>query len=401
MSRPFTAGCFFQFKERLFILMFGAGRISDMEAPVLLRSCVTAARRETDVSTNRKDKSDFSLGELSDLLDAELKGDPGLHVRGISALDSATPEQLSFLVGSRYAHLAPGSKAAALIVSAEFRELECNLLIVKDPYLAAAKAAQLFLADSGEEAGIHQSAFIGEGVSFGEEVSVGPWAYIGDNSRIGAGTRIGHGAYIGKEARIGAGCLIHPRVCILDRCVLGERVIIHPGAVIGADGYGYARDEKGRHIKIPQTGIVQIDDDVEIGANSTVDRATFGRTWIKRGTKIDNLVMVAHNVVVGEDCLLVAQVGISGSTQVGNHVAMGGQVGIAGHVQIGDKARIAAKAGIHKSIKPGESIIGIPGQPYDQWSKNYANLQRLPRLKETLNRLGERVRKIEEELEKL
>jgi UDP-3-O-[3-hydroxymyristoyl] glucosamine N-acyltransferase len=291
-------------------------------------------------------------------------------------------------------------KAAALIVSDEFRDLECNLLIVKDPYLAAAKAAQLLLADAGAEAGIHESALIGQGVVFAEEVSVGPRAYIGDNSRIGAGTRIGHGVHIGKEVRIGAQCLIHPGACILDRCILGDRVIIHAGAVIGADGYGYAQDERGRHIKIPQTGIVQIDDDVEIGANSTVDRATFGRTWIKRGAKIDNLVMIAHNVVVGEDCLLVAQVGISGSTTVGNHVAMGGQSGIAGHLQIGDRTRIAAKAGIHNSIKPGQNIIGIPGLPYEQWIKNYANVQRLPKLKEALNRLTERVRKIEEELKK-
>lgn len=347
-----------------------------------------------------KDKRSFSLGQLSLLLDAELKGDSGLQVSGIGALDSATSEQLSFLVSSRYTHLASGCKAAALIVSDEFRELECNLLIVKDTYLASAKAAQLFLADSGEKAGIHESALIGEGVLFGDEVWVGPLAYVGDNSQIGSGTRIGQGAHIGKGVRIGAGCLIHPRACILDRCILGERVIIHAGAVIGADGYGYAQDEQGRHIKIPQTGIVQIDDDVEIGANSTVDRATFGRTWIKRGAKIDNLVMIAHNVVVGEDCLLVGQVGISGSTKVGNHVAMGGQAGIAGHLEIGDGARIAAKAGIHNSIKPGQNIIGIPGLPYDQWIKSYANIQRLPRLKEALNRLSERVRKMEEELKK-
>lgn len=358
-------------------------------------------RRETEVNIIREDKGRFSLGELSVLLGAELKGDSGLHVSGIGALDSATPEQLSFLVSSRYTHLVAGCKAAALIVSAEFRELECNLLIVKDPYLASAKAAQLFLADPGGEAEIHESAFIGEGVLFGEEVSVGPRAYVGDNSRIGAGTRIGPGAHIGKDVRMGARCLIHPRACILDRCILGERVIIHAGAVIGADGYGYAQDERGSHIKIPQTGIVQIDDDVEIGANSTVDRATFGRTWIKRGAKIDNLVMIAHNVVVGEDCLLVAQVGISGSTEVGDHVAMGGQAGIAGHLKIGDMARIAAKAGIHNSIKSGENVIGIPGLPYDQWIKNYANIQRLPRLKEALNRLGERVRKIEEERNKI
>ena len=211
---------------------------------------------------------------------------------------------------------------------------------------------------------------------------------------------IGPGAFIGKEVRIGAGCLIHPRACILDRCVIGERVIIHSGAVIGADGFGYAQDERGRHVKIPQTGIVQIDDDVEIGANTTVDRATFGRTWIKRGAKIDDLVMIAHNVEVGEDTALVGQVGVSGSTRIGDHVVMAGQVGIAGHLHIGDGVKIGAKSGIHSSIKAGQNILGIPGVPYEQWIKNYVNIQRLPRLKEALKRLGERVQTIEEALKK-
>ena len=168
-------------------------------------------------------------------------------------------------------------------------------------------------------------------------------------------------------------CLIYPRATIVDRCIIGNRVIIHSGAVIGADGYGYAQDEQGRHVKIPQTGIVQIDDDVEIGSDATIDRATFGRTWIKRGAKIDNLVMIAHNVVVGEDSLLVAQVGISGSTRIGNHVALGGQVGVAGHLQIGDRVKIGAKAGIHHSIKPDQLIIGSPGLPKDEFVRNFIN----------------------------
>ncbi len=308
------------------------------------------------MNNNPKNKRSFSLGELSRLLDAEVKGDPDLRVSGIGALDSATPGQLSFLIDSRYRHLVSGCRASALIVSSEFRELEFNLLIAKNPYLALAKAVRLFLPDSAEEAGIHPAAFIGEGVLFGEGVSVGPFAHVGDNSQIGAGTKIGPGAYLGKEVRIGERCLIHPRASILDRCIIGNRVIIHAGAVIGADGYGYAQDEQGRHVKIPQTGIVQIDDDVEIGANATVDRATFGRTWIKRGAKIDNLVMIAHNVVVGEDSLLVAQVGISGSTRLGNQVILAGQVGVVGHVQIGDGVKVGAKSGIHHSIKPNQIL---------------------------------------------
>ncbi len=354
---------------------------------------------ESGTNNNLRRRESFSLGELSRLLGAEVKGDPDLHVTGIGALESATSGQLSFLVDSSYSHLLSGCRASALIVSSEFRELEYNLLITSNPYLALAKAARLFVPDSAEAAGIHPTAFIGESVLFGEGVSVGALAHIGDNSQVGIGTQIGAGAFLGKHVRIGEGCLIDPRACILDRCIIGNRVIIHAGAVIGADGYGYAQDEEGRHVKIPQTGIVQIDDDVEIGANATVDRATFGRTWIKRGTKIDNLVMIAHNVVVGEDSLLVAQVGISGSTHLGNRVVLAGQVGVAGHLQIGDGAKVTATTPIHRSVKPNEIISGgYPGVPHDEWLKTYTNILRLPRLREALKRLDERVHKIEEAL---
>ena len=341
----------------------------------------------------------FSLFELGQMLDAEVCGDADLRISGVGALDSATTGQLSFLTDSRYLHLVPGCRASALIVSPKFRNLESNLLVSSNPYLTLAKAVQLFLSLSDDISGIHPAAFVGANVLIGKGVSVGAHAYIGDNSQIAADSKIAPGAYLGKNVKMGEGCFIHPRACILDGCIIGNHVIIHVGAVIGSDGYGYAQDEQGRHVKIPQTGIVQIDDDVEIGANATVDRATFGRTWIKRGAKIDNLVMIAHNVVVGEDNLLVAQVGISGSTRLGDHVVMGGQVGVVGHVQIGDGVKIGAKAGIHNSIKPNQIIAGgFPGVPHDQFLKTYSNVQRLPRLKEALKRLDDRVRRIEEAL---
>ena len=194
--------------------------------------------------------------------------------------------------------------------------------------------------------------------------------------------------------------LIRPRAIISDRCVIGNRVIIHSGAVIGDDGYGYAQDEQGRHVKIPQTGIVQIDDDVEIGSNATIDRATLGRTWIKRGVKIDNLVMIAHNVVVGEDSLLVAQVGISGSTRIGDHVALGGQAGIAGHLEIGDRITNRCKSWNSSFHQARPAYHWLPGIPKEEFLRNLINVQRLPRLKEALKRLGDRVRMIEEALKK-
>jgi UDP-3-O-[3-hydroxymyristoyl] glucosamine N-acyltransferase len=353
------------------------------------------------VKNNPEHKGPFSLGELGPLLGAEVRGDPNLQVSGIEALENAAPGQLSFLFDSRYLHLVSKCRASALIVSPKFKDLNWNLLIAGNPQLVLARAIRLFLPESRGPAGIHPSAFIGEGVSLGKNVSVGPFAHAGDNSRIGDDTDIGSGVYLGKDVRIGGQCTIHPRVCILDGCVIGDRVIIHAGAVIGADGYGYAPDEKGAHVKICHTGIVQIDDDVEIGANTTIDRAVFGKTWIKRGVKIDNLVMIAHNVMVGEDTLLVAQVGISGSTRVGKQVVMAGQVGVAGHLQIGDRARVGAKTGIHHSIKANHDVAGgLPGMPHDEWLRAYANIQRLPRLKEALKRLEERVRQIEEAMKK-
>lgn len=343
-------------------------------------------------------KESLSLGELCGLLKAEIKGNPEVRVRGIGSLEDAAPDQISFLADSRHLHLVASCRAAALIVDPAFRELDFNLLITENPYLALASAARMFSDSSPEKPGIHATAVVGEDARLEAGVSVGPLACLGAGCRIGRGTRIRGGAYIGAGVRIGEECLVHPRVSILDRCVLGDRVIVHSGAVIGADGFGYARDGQGRHVKIPHVGIVQIDDDVEIGANATVDRATFGKTWIKRGAKIDNLVMVAHNVVVGEDAVLVAQVGISGSTRLGDGVVIGGQVGIAGHIEIGDRVQIGAKSGVLHPIKPDSQMIGIPAVPLKDWFRMYGNIQRLPRLKEELKRLGARVKEIEEAL---
>lgn len=345
-------------------------------------------------------KKSFSLGEIGKFLNAEVKGDPQRRVTGIGPLESASADQLSFAVDSRYRDMLAQCRAAALIVPPELEDLQYNLLVTENPYLALAKVSQFFFSGFAEEGGVHPRAFVGEGAVLGPKVSVGPLAYIGEGVRVGNGTRISPRAYLGRGVVVGENCLIHPNATILDGCVLGNRVIIHSGAVIGADGFGYAQDEQGVSIKIPQIGIVQIDDDVEIGANTTIDRATFGKTWIKRGAKIDNLVMIGHNASVGEDSLLVAQVGISGSTHLGRNVVLGGQVGIAGHIEIGDRVKIGAKSGILHSIKPDQNMMGIPAVPYNDWFKTYANIQRLPRLKEQIKRLGEKVQKLEEVLKR-
>lgn len=351
------------------------------------------------MNNKNSDGVSFSLRELCGLIGvSEIVGDPEFRVNGLGPLESAGPDELSFLSDSRYREMVSDCRAGALIVSRQFRDLPFNLLITENPYLALAKAANLFFTHPDNEFGIHPSAVIGERVSHGERIFVGPCASIGEDCQIGERTRIGGGCHIGRGVRIGDNCLIHPRAVILDRCVIGDRAIIHSGAVIGADGFGFAQDEQGRHYKIPQMGIVQIDEDVEIGANTTVDRATFGRTWIKRGAKIDNLVMIAHNVVVGEYSVLVGQVGVSGSTCIGDHAMLGGQVGIAGHLEIGDRAKIGAKAGIMRSVPPDQVIVGSPGLPREEFFRNFVNVQRLPRIREELKCLREKVQKLEEAL---
>ncbi|MFH0821674.1 MAG: UDP-3-O-(3-hydroxymyristoyl)glucosamine N-acyltransferase [Pseudomonadota bacterium] len=340
----------------------------------------------------------YSLGEIAQRVGAELQGDAAIRIHGVAGLETAGPGQLSFLTNARYAQFLPRSKAAAVIVPPSLKDVDFARLVSEQPYLALARAAQLFAEPPFLAPGIHPSAHVGENATLGPDVSVGPLAHIGPDCKIGRASRIYGGAYIGQGVEIGEECLIYPGVTILNGCRLGNRAIIHSGTVIGSDGFGFAQDGQGHHVKIPQTGIVQIDDDVEIGANCTVDRAAFGRTWIQRGTKIDNLVQIAHNVVVGEHSILIAQVGISGSTRIGKHVVLAGQVGVAGHIEIGDRVRIGAKSGVPHSIQAGEDVLGIPAVPQKEWFKTFANVRRLGRLKEELRDLRKRVSELEKAL---
>lgn len=347
---------------------------------------------------DRSGETSFSLGELAGRLGATLKGDPEIRIRGLRPLENAGPDDLSFLTHARYAPLLSQCRAGALIVSRSFEDVGFPLLITEHPYLAMARAAQLFAPRPPVSPGIHPTASVAESAVIDPTASIGPLSRIGSGSRVGKDTLLTGSVWVGNGVEIGDHCLIHPNVTILDHCIIGHRVILHSGTVIGSDGFGFAQDEEGRHVKIPQAGIVQIDDDVEIGANCAIDRATFGRTWIQRGVKIDNLVQIAHNVVVGEHAILVAQVGISGSSRIGRHVILAGQVGVAGHIEIGDRARVGAKSGVPHSIKAGEDMLGIPAVPAKQFLQNFANVQRLSQLKEQLRQLQERVRQLEESL---
>jgi len=341
------------------------------------------------------------LGEIASRIGATLSGDPNIPIEGISSLEDAGPGQLSFVTHSRYVPLVKSCKAAALIVPPSFKEIEFPLLICNHPYAALARAAQLFVRPRGLPVGVHSSAQIEQNVFIDSSVAIGPLVQIGAGSIIASGTSIFGGAYLGRNVRIGKNCTIHPNVSILDDCIIGDRVVIHSGTVIGSDGFGYAQDEQGRHIKIPQIGNVQIDDDVEIGVNCAIDRATFGRTWIQRGCKIDNLVQIAHNVVVGEHSILISQVGISGSTTLGKHVILAGQVGLVGHISIGDQVRVGAKSGVSNSVKAKQDVSGIPAVPHKEWLKNSANIRRISKQKEDFRQLKIKVEKLEQQLVRL
>jgi UDP-3-O-[3-hydroxymyristoyl] glucosamine N-acyltransferase len=334
----------------------------------------------------------FTLQELASMSGGELVGDPKLKITGAASLVEATSGEISFFANRKYIGLLRKTRASAVFVPPDFTEpLAAAQVRVSNPTKAFEQVVLKFAPKPITFApGIHPSAIVGATVRLGERVSIQPHAVIEDGSQIGDDTIIGAGSYIGHETTIGSACLIYPLVSIRERSRIGSRVIIHSGAVIGADGFGFEVVD-GRQQKIQQLGIVQIDDDVEIGANTTVDRARFGRTWIQQGVKIDNLVQIAHNVVIGKNSVIVAQTGISGSTRVGECVTIAGQVGIAGHVEIGDGSVIAGQSGISKSI-PGGVWFGYPAVPFAEAKQQIAWVHRLgklfARVKEIEKKLG-------------
>jgi len=338
---------------------------------------------------------EITLGELAQRLGAELRGDWDLRISGVAALEDATKTEISFVVNPRHRRLAKQTAAGALIVPPGMEDLERPLLVSPNPYLAFAQALALFTERPRTAVGVSPEAHLGDEVRLGQGVSIHPLAYVGEGAIIGDRVTLHGGAYVGAGVEIGDDTFIHPNVTILDRCIVGKRVIIHSGTVVGSDGFGFAQDG-GRHVKIPQTGIVRIDDDVEIGANCAIDRATLGMTWIQRGAKIDNLVQVAHNVVVGEDSIIVAQVGISGSTRLGKAVVLAGQVGVVGHLEIGDGVRVGAQAGVTKSIAAGQEVLGSPAVAYREFVRTSGMINRLPDLRKRVMELEKRLAQLEQ-----
>ncbi len=337
----------------------------------------------------------MKLSELAERLDCRLDGDGSLDVHRVETLARARPGDLSFFVNRRYGDALGTTHASAVIVGADAPPAPCATLESAQPYLAVAHAVELFAAPVPRPEGIDPHASIAADVRLGEGVAVGPFASIGSGVSIGAGTVIHANVTIGPEVEIGEACLVHSQAAIRERVVIGHRVIIQNGVVIGADGYGFARRPDGTHQKIPQVGRVIIEDDVEIGANATIDRPAIGETRIQAGTKIDNLVQVGHGVTVGRNVLLAGQVGIAGSTTIEDDVVLAGQVGVAGHLTIGKGTSVSAQSGIPNSVEPGVFISGYPAIPNRDWLKSSAVFRQLPTLKKRLTLLERRLAALE------
>jgi UDP-3-O-[3-hydroxymyristoyl] glucosamine N-acyltransferase len=314
-------------------------------------------------------------------------------ITGIGDLRSAESDQISFFGNAKYEPVARSSRAGAILVSpANSLKLSCTRIEVESPSAAFAKISALFAPPPVKfEPGVHPTAVLAPDVVLGEGVSIQPYAVIASGVRLGARAVIGAHCFIGERSSIGEDTLLYPHVTIRERSVIGARVIIHSGAVIGSDGFGYDF-QGGRHVKIEHTGFVQIDNDVEIGANTTVDRARFGKTHIEEGTKIDNLVMIAHNVTVGPHSIIVSQTGISGSTTLGKYVTLAGQVGLAGHLNIGDRAVITAQSGLNKDVPAGAVLSGRHAIPARESLKLEALVRRLPELFARLKELEDKLR---------
>lgn len=329
----------------------------------------------------------FTAQELAEKIGAKVVGDPSVSIEGVAKIEEASPQEVTFISNPAYRKHLQTTKASAVIIDAAPEGGSATYLVTAEPYVAFLKALRLFHPEPPHPAaGVHPSTVVGENVTIGEGASIGPNCVIEDGAVIGKNTVLRGLAFVGRDVQIGEDCLFHSRVSIREGCRIGNRVILQDGCVIGSDGFGFAQAD-GSYEKIPQVGIVVIEDDVEIGANTTIDRATLGRTILHRGVKLDNLVQIAHNVQVGQNTVMAAQTGISGSTTVGAQSVYGGQVGVAGHLRLSDGIMIAAQSGVTKDPGPGKIIGGTPARDIHQWRRIEASISQLPELIKRLRHL--------------
>jgi UDP-3-O-[3-hydroxymyristoyl] glucosamine N-acyltransferase len=336
----------------------------------------------------------YTLGELAALVDGSVEGDPALVITGVAGLQEAQPGEITFVAQKKYLRTLKTAKASAVILD-RMMPADRPAIRVDQPYRAFATLLICFYPRPRPHAGTRAPVAIGERVRLGREITLLPFVTLSDDVTIGDRVVLYPGVFVGPGSSIGDDTVLYANVTIYDQVTIGRQVIIHAGAVIGADGFGYVSGPDGHHHKIPQVGRVRVEDDVEIGANVCIDRATLGETLIRRGTKIDNLVHIAHNVEVGEDNLLLAQVGISGSCRLGTHVTLAGQVGVVDHVHIGDHATVIAQAGIAKDVKPQAIMAGSVAMPHPVWLRVQAATPRLPELLRTVAALERRIAALE------
>lgn len=349
-------------------------------------------------SRQRKTDVNKTLQELADHLGGQLIGDPSVSITGLGTLDTAIEGQITFLANPRYAAKVETTAASAIVVTAATKTFGRNVIVVDNPYLAFARLLTLFTSRPRIAKGIMPGAFVGECLTIGKEASIYPCTVIGDGVRIGDRVTLHPNVTLYDGVVLGDDVILHAGVSVREGCRIGNRVTIHNGTIIGSDGFGYAPNGHS-WFKIPQIGNVVIDDDVEIGANTTVDRAALETTHIGRGTKIDNLVQVAHNCLIGEDCVIVAQAGIAGSVKLGKHVTLGGQVAIVDHAAIGDNAMISGQSGVFNNVAAGAIVSGTPAMPHKERLKCAAVYPFLPEMRKTLAKLASRMSKVEEQLE--
>jgi UDP-3-O-[3-hydroxymyristoyl] glucosamine N-acyltransferase len=345
----------------------------------------------------------LSLQDLAARIGAEVRGDGARRVSGVAPLSTAGPEELAFYANPRYRRELSATRAAGVIVTeseAAHVPAAAVKLIAAQPYVAFAKASAVFHRELAVEPGVQEGALVDDTAEVHATAAISPGAYVGPGARIGARTTLHAGARVLDSAEVGEGCTLWSGAVVRENCILGDRVVLQPNCVVGSDGFGFAFDLEGdgagpMHRKVPQAGIVRIEDDVEVGACTCIDRATLGETVIGRGTKIDNLVQVAHNVRVGPLSLLVAQCGISGSTELGQGVILAGQVGVIGHLKLGDGARVGAQSGVSRDLEAGETVSGAPAIPHRDWLRMVAALPKLPEILRELRRLEKRVEELE------
>jgi UDP-3-O-[3-hydroxymyristoyl] glucosamine N-acyltransferase len=335
------------------------------------------------------------LKELAEWVGGTVIGDGDVTISGVAAIAEAQPGEITFIASAKYLPMLSTTGASAVIVLPNVTQSDKPLLSVANPYLAFAKILTLYTQKPYLPKGIDPQAWISPTARIGKEVTVYPLVYIGDRCSIGDRVTLYPGVSVEEDSSIGDESILHAHVSIYPGTVIGKRVILHSGVVVGGDGFAYVKDGR-TNVKIPQVGHVEIEDDVEIGANTTVDRAALGKTVIGRGVKIDNLVMVAHNVVVGEDSIIVAQVGISGSTKIGSNVTLGGQVGLTGHITVGDNVMVAAQSGVMNDLAPNAAYTGSPAIPHREQMRVISATLKLPEMRKTLKEIEDRLKRIEE-----